>query len=469
MDITVIDRICGNGKSQGMVEIIKKRANNTIWGDKFLYITPYLEQCHAIAGTSPVSDNDESPKRDKDGYVKYDCNDYNLGCIRMKHPTQSNSAGSKQESLKILMSNGENIVSTHNLFLNMKLDTLCNADKYTLCIDECLDVFDKCNVITSKHTKKLLRLGILELCADGITLSFNRNNFGIASKLKDDEDAVEDTVYEELAVLCDNRQLLLINDDVLVWEFSSEILKKFKKVYILSYLFEGREMSIYLKKHGIEYEVIRGDKGGKDVAHLVEILEDDKLNDVGDGYFDLSVSKTRENIVRRKLPDRSYYDSDEKYEKALKRYNNYLEKLDDKGKSTKDCNDVLRKNLHSVFSTRWKAKAGDRFFTCLAENSSFIAGKNYKKDWLAYSIKATNLYKEKHHVAFLMNVFMPPTIKKICDSTDFQVDEDLVALSHLIQFVFRSALRKDEKIKLYIPSSRMRGLFKDYLNGDYDK
>lgn len=468
MNITVIDRICGDGKSQGMIEIIKRSANNTIWGEKFLYITPYLEQCHSIAGTTPASDKDDSPKRDKQGNIIYNCTDYNLGCVRMKHPNHSNSDGTKQESLRVLMGNGQNIVSTHNLFLNMKLDTLVDADKYTLCIDECLDVFDKCGVITTKQAKKLLKLKILELREDGITLSFNRNNFGVVSNIPEEEDVVEDTKYEELAVLCDNKQLLLVNDDVLIWEFSAEILKKFKKVYILSYLFEGREMSVYLKKHGIDYEVVRGSKGGKDIAPLVEILDDDKLNSVGDGYFDLSVSKTKETVVRRNLPVLENYPTKEKFEKAMQRYKSYFNTVNSKEQTSKNTNDILRKNLHTVFSTRWKAKAGDRFFTCLSDNSAFIAGKNYKKDWLAYSIKATNLYMERHHVAFLMNVFMPPTIKKVCDSTEFQVDEDLVALSHLIQFVFRSALRKDEKIKLYIPSSRMRGLFQDYLNGEYD-
>ena len=227
-------------------------------------------------------------------------------------------------------------------------------------------------------------------------------------------------------------------------------------------------MSVYLKKHGIEYEIIKGNKGGKDVAHLVEILDDSKLNSVGDDLFSLSISKTRGKVIRRNLPDRSKYDSDEKYEKALKRYESWLNGLESKEDSTKETNDILRRNLHSVFSTRWKAKAGDRFFTCLAENKNLIAGKNYKKDWLSFSIKATNLYMETHHIAFLMNVFMQPTIKKVCDSTEYQVDEDLVSLSHLIQFVFRSALRKGEKIKVYIPSSRMRGLFKDYLDGVYD-
>ena len=68
-----------------------------------------------------------------------------------------------------------------------------------------------------------------------------------------------------------------------------------------------------------------------------------------------------------------------------------------------------------------------------------------------------------------MNIFMLPYIKQVCDSTQYKVDEDLVSLSHLIQFVFRSALRKGEPIKVYIPSSRMRELFLDYLEGRYDE
>src|SRR5690606_12261033 len=122
-------------------------------------------------------------------------------------------------------------------------------------------------------------------------------------------------------------------------------------------------MSVYLKKHGIDYEVIRGEKGGKDIAHLVEILDDEKLNSVGDGYFDLSVSKTKETVMRRKLPSLENYTSEEKFEKAMKRYKQYLSTVDSKENSSKNTNDILRKNLHTVFSTRWKAKAGDRFFT----------------------------------------------------------------------------------------------------------
>ena len=43
------------------------------------------------------------------------------------------------------------------------------------------------------------------------------------------------------------------------------------------------------------------------------------------------------------------------------------------------------------------------------------------------------------------------------------------SLSNVIQFVFRSRLRKGESINLYVPSSRMRELFLKWLNGDYDE
>ena len=48
-------------------------------------------------------------------------------------------------------------------------------------------------------------------------------------------------------------------------------------------------------------------------------------------------------------------------------------------------------------------------------------------------------------------------------------DKDLWALSNMIQFVFRSRLRDDEPINLYVPSRRMRELFKRWLDGEFDE
>jgi hypothetical protein len=46
------------------------------------------------------------------------------------------------------------------------------------------------------------------------------------------------------------------------------------------------------------------------------------------------------------------------------------------------------------------------------------------------------------------------------------VDGDMYALSSLIQWVWRSAIRDGKPIILYVPSSRMRGLLIKWLNDE---
>lgn len=467
MKVTVIDRICGDGKTLSTIKNIRDKYLSGC-DDKYIFITPYLSECHRVAGTKSV-EGDEYQRPEKEfGEVVYEDSETNLGVMQFKHPSFNNKEGSKAESLRYLMSSNQNIVSTHNLFLNVKLDTLDNAENYTLVVDEALDVFNVCSIIPRKETKKLLKLKILELEEDEITLKFDRDRFGDNVNLLDGEDAVKDTRYEEIASLCDNKQLLLVNGNVLLWELSSEILKKFKEVIILTYLFEGREMSVYLKKHGIPYQIKRGGKGGKDISHLVDVVEDERLNSIGDNYFALSATKTRPKKFEAVPPIRKDFSSEADYLNSLNKHNKTKEDSGKKTQSASEVNDQLRRNLQNVMHNLWKAKKGDRYFTCLSDNKSVIAGKNFKKDWLGFSTKATNEYSDAHHVAFLMNVFIQPYIKEVCDGTNFKVDEDLVALSHLVQFMFRSALRNGEEIKMYVPSSRMRDLLVDYLNGRYD-
>lgn len=43
------------------------------------------------------------------------------------------------------------------------------------------------------------------------------------------------------------------------------------------------------------------------------------------------------------------------------------------------------------------------------------------------------------------------------------IDEETWALSELIQWLFRSAIREENKINIYIPSKRMRSLLQEWL------
>lgn len=55
---------------------------------------------------------------------------------------------------------------------------------------------------------------------------------------------------------------------------------------------------------------------------------------------------------------------------------------------------------------------------------------------------------------------------KFFQQRGIQVDEDMLALSDLLQWIFRSRIREGEPIEIHIPSKRMRALFKQWLEGE---
>lgn len=57
---------------------------------------------------------------------------------------------------------------------------------------------------------------------------------------------------------------------------------------------------------------------------------------------------------------------------------------------------------------------------------------------------------------------MNPNDKQFFTTRNVSVDEDLLAVSDLIQFMFRGCIRKGKRMNCYIPSERMRSLLKDW-------
>lgn len=85
--------------------------------------------------------------------------------------------------------------------------------------------------------------------------------------------------------------------------------------------------------------------------------------------------------------------------------------------------------------------------------------------------RATNDYKDRSVLAYCYNFFANPYIKRYFenknahDGTKIEVNQDYLALSCLIQWVWRSRIRDEKPIIIYIPSTRMRCLFVDWLDG----
>jgi hypothetical protein len=94
-----------------------------------------------------------------------------------------------------------------------------------------------------------------------------------------------------------------------------------------------------------------------------------------------------------------------------------------------------------------------------AVNSRFT-----EANWIANTTRGTNAYSHCSHLMYLYDQHPNPFIKRWLglDGTDIN---DEYALTELIQWVWRSRVRRGEAITVYIPSARMRRIFTDWLEG----
>lgn len=444
-EITVFDAVCGSGKTHHIMELVNKSERS----NKFLYITPLIDECHRIAGTEYQKDdvfkrpiledvkgnftfNNVGGKNVQTKNYAYD-KKHILANRLFKHPDYC--GGNKAYHLKQLMTHKENIVSTHQLFCLLTPEHLVNASEYTLVIDEAMSVFNYYSGLSVKETQLLFRKKLLSVAEDGYTLIFNKENFGR------EVFTTEDTKYEELAELCDAKQLAVIDESYVIWMLNVDLIKSFKEVWVATYLFEGSQMDSFFKSHQLQYKKVTFGKSPQDFLDLVKIhgVNDNrlyadmvksrfnKLNTCGDKWFSLSASdfKNNEDELTNTL------------RRNMLNFNNNITKTDKK-----------KHRYHTVFK----------------DYDSKVSGKKYKNEWLPFNIKATNLYNDCHTLAYMINLFVQPDIKRLCHLMGFPISDEQFALSELIQWIYRSRLRNNEEIYLYIPSVRMRELLICWMN-----
>ncbi len=226
---------------------------------------------------------------------------------------------------------------------------------------------------------------------------------------------------------------MLIDGKVVIWELAINALKAFKEVWIATYMFEDNIMSTYLKVHKLDYELIQFGKKPSEIKHLINIYEDSprsKLNEIGDKVAALSATSYRRAEIK----------------------------------------DILSANLDNFVRNKAKCKKSDLIWTSFKEGKSRIqknGAYNYSNEWLPINTKATNDYADKHTVAYLCNIYPNPELVKASAARGFSVKEDIYAISEMVQFIWRSAIRNNKPINLYIPSNRMRRLLKDWLEDIY--
>lgn len=115
----------------------------------------------------------------------------------------------------------------------------------------------------------------------------------------------------------------------------------------------------------------------------------------------------------------------------------------------------LQKHVVNYFRNICHAKSSECLWTTFDETFSLVAGdgKGFKKGFI--SLNDENVTDRKY-LTFICNLFYPINEK-------LSINEDNYALSEMLQFIWRSAIRDGKEIWVYIPSIRMRKLLKAWI------
>ena len=367
--------------------------------ENFLYITPFLDEVNRIIKNS---------NRD------------------FKQPI--NRGNGKLDSINELLACQSDIASTHELFKHLDEESRENIKEghYILILDEVLNVIEPYDNIRNDDMKLLKESGCVTVDDDG---------FVIWNKDKMDYD----TKYNEIKILADNRSLIYINQKLLLWRYPPEMFTLFDKTYILTYLFESSILKNYFDLYQIEYK-------------QKSIAEKDGEYHITD-YFvpDTSIYIEKINIYDGKLNENIYQKI------------NGLSVTWYRAKINQENINQIKRNLYNYFSNILNAKAETIMWTTFKDYRSRLKGKGYSNKFVSYNCRSTNDYDDRFNLAYCVNVYLHPGITQFFKQRRINIDEDLYGLSEMIQWIWRSRIRKGEGINMYIPSIRMRNLLNAWM------
>lgn len=390
-NITIIDAPCGYGKTSWAIEYM-----NDNEFERFIYITPYLDEVSRI-------------KNDVDR--------------TFKEPNVKRGKGSKRNDFYNLLNNGEDIATTHSLFKGVDKDVKdeIKDKEYILILDEVMNVVEQINI-----------------SRDDINILIERNIIKVNKEGKvywiDDKYRGEFIKYKKSI---SNGDVYLHNGAMILWTFPCDIFNSFKEVYILTYMFKGQIQAYYydLNKLKYEYKSVENIDGkykltsykeinGEKYKNLINVYNG-KLNEIGKGT---SLTKSWYVQASKKV--------------AMRRL--------------KDC-------TYNYFNNIIAGKANDNMWTTFKDYKNECKGNGYTKGFVECNVRATNEYKHKTNLAYLINRYYNPMIEQFFIQRKVNIDRETYALSELIQWIFRSAIRENKPINIYIPSERMRNLLLEWL------
>lgn len=405
MKTKVLDSLPGTGKSTAVFKMMAERKME----EKYIYVSPLLTE---------VTDDEEFIARvNSDQFARK---------LNFKSP---GGKGAKSEEVLKLLEDGENISCTHALFLNMDhrhWDIIRNQS-YCLVLDEELAVVERFSNAKRGDLRLMVKSGLAEVTEphSKVKINYTVENF-------------KDTNFENIAEAAEEGCLFTAKHpeqyNFMVTSIPIELLKSAKSVLVLTYMFKGSVMDLYLKLNGLKWE-----------------------------YCDVPLYRTSQEVIT-KLKDLIVFKTTPAVDE--------LSKFSLSHTWYAQARQEQRLKVGSAIASVRRREGAGRLLLTLPKDYAVRGRKSVcrPKDaaaieqWLWAGTRATNDYADKDVILHLYNRNPNENVRVYFETHGLELDRDHFALAEMIQFVFRSAVRKGKPITLYVASGRMKRLFSDWLN-----
>lgn len=254
------------------------------------------------------------------------------------------------------------------------------------------------------------------------------------------------TRFDDVRILAKNKCLFKVDTNFFLWHFPHDIFTLFDKVYILTYLFNGSIMKYYFDLYNLMYE-IKSIKSIDGMYQLVDYYIPDKSNikkriSVYEGKLNTNISQNL-NVLSATWC-----------------------------RSTRNKNDLIqmKNNFYNFRRNIVKASGQKTMWTCYKDCKKVLSGKGYTNSFVACNCRATNEYQDRTCLMYGVNWYENPEIYKFFSQRGISIDQDMIALSTILQWIWRSNIRvkdSNEMIYIYIPSKRMRDILINWFPLNY--
>jgi len=387
----------GSGKTSWAIQYMDEHLD-----EDFLYITPFLDEVDRII---------EKTKRP------------------FSQPV--NKGNGKLWSMNDMLAREECIAATHELFrgFNSESKRCIENGNYTLILDEVLNVLEPISIKPDD----------IRILKDSGCITINDDGYVIWNP-----DMHEyDTAFNDFKLLAENNSLICVNGIIFMWKYPPDIFKVFKKIYILTYMFDASILKYYFDLHGIEY--VRGSITHEDGKYKIGVYKKPDTSKYAE-LIHIYEGKMNTNIAQKNQSfSKSWYETN---------------------KSKTDIKQ-LKDNIRNYIRNIRKVKAGMMMWTTFKDYQSKLQGKGYTKGFVSCNCRSTNEYADIDTLAYCVNIYLHPAISNYFIQKDIPVNQDAYALSEMLQWIWRSKIRTGNEIYIYIPSIRMRKLLYEWMNIEY--